>query len=144
MDYKHPFLTILFPIDRYGELGVRSRNLHSAQGFSRRRVLQSIYEFYQVTRLRCYGATVLRWVEEDSRGWCTVPLQENMSDEEVQVAIHTDSRHADHLRLGLVSRRNGDGQLARCKFLGSRKSYDSLKRVGRGNCGQIYELLLGA
>ncbi|KAF0913981.1 hypothetical protein E2562_025392 [Oryza meyeriana var. granulata] len=68
--FKNHFLTVLFPLDRFGELGPSSRTFFSNGGFTRIQVLDHIYNFYQ----------------------------ENMSSDEINVALHTDSRHADRLR----------------------------------------------
>ncbi|KAL6846208.1 hypothetical protein ACP4OV_023656 [Aristida adscensionis] len=45
--FKNHFLTILFPIDRFGELGPSSRTFYSNGGFTRIQVLDHIYNFYQ-------------------------------------------------------------------------------------------------
>lgn len=51
---KNHFLTILFPVDRFGEMGPCSRTFFSDTGFTCLRVLGHIYAFYQV--LRCFPA----------------------------------------------------------------------------------------
>ena len=45
---KSHFLTILFPIDRFGELGPSARTFFSDGGFMCLQVLDMIYNFYQV------------------------------------------------------------------------------------------------
>lgn len=117
--YKGAFLTILFPIDRFGEMGPSARTFFSEKGFTRLQILDHIYSFYQ----------------------------ENLSPDEIEVAIHTDSKHADCLRLLYASNEAidlGYVPVKRSEFLGSRRSFEALKRVGRENTGQVYELWLGA
>lgn len=46
--FKNHFLTILFPIDRFGEMGPSSRTFFSDKGFTCLQVLDHIYAFYQV------------------------------------------------------------------------------------------------
>uniref|UniRef100_A0A453KUF4 BRCT domain-containing protein n=1 Tax=Aegilops tauschii subsp. strangulata TaxID=200361 RepID=A0A453KUF4_AEGTS len=46
--FKNHFFTILFPLDRFGELGPSSRTFFSNGGFTREQVLDHIYNFYQV------------------------------------------------------------------------------------------------
>ncbi|KAJ7514958.1 hypothetical protein O6H91_23G066700 [Diphasiastrum complanatum] len=115
--YKGVFLTILFPIDRFGEMGPSSRTFFGAKGFTRKQILDHIHEFYKG----------------------------NLSAEEIQVAIYTDSRHADRLRAAytdLKFAKLGYVPVKRCDFIGSRKIFKGLKRLGKENTGQIYELCL--
>ncbi|KAL6524178.1 hypothetical protein OROMI_031273 [Orobanche minor] len=107
--FKGHFLTIMFPVDRFAEMGPCSRTFFSDKGFT-----------------------------------C---LQENMSAEEIEVAIHTDSRHADRLRSSYSSKetaQTGCVELKRIDFLGSRKSFEMLKRVSGDNNSNLYELLIRA
>jgi hypothetical protein len=72
--------------------------------------------------------------------------QEYMSVHEIEAAIHTDSRHADRLRLVYCSRETvecGFVVFKRIDFLGSRKSFEMLKRVS-GDNSNVYELLIRA
>lgn len=46
--FKNHFLTILFPVDRYSEMGPSSRTFFSENGFTCLQVLDHIYAFYQV------------------------------------------------------------------------------------------------
>lgn len=117
--FKNHILTILFPVDRFSEMGPCSRTFFSDKGFTCLKVLDHIYKFYQ----------------------------ENMSDQEVEVAIHTDSRHADRLRAVYSSKESAEqGYLTfkRIDLLGSRKSFEMLKRVNGDNTGNVYELLIRA
>ncbi|XP_042485890.1 uncharacterized protein LOC122066108 isoform X2 [Macadamia integrifolia] len=117
--FKNHFLTILFPVDRFGEMGPSSRTYFSDKGFSCFQVLDHIYAFYQ----------------------------ENMSSDEIDVAIHTDSRYADQLRMVYASREtveHGYVRFKRIDFLGSRKSFEMLKRVSGDNNSNVYELLVRA
>lgn len=117
--FKNPFLTILFPIDRFGELGPSSRTFFSDGGFSCLKVLDYIYNFYQ----------------------------ENMSAQEIKIAIHTDSRHADRLRSLYANKESIDeGILSfkRIEFLGSRRSFEVLKRVSGENNSNVYHLQIRA
>ncbi|XP_062194393.1 uncharacterized protein LOC133897618 isoform X2 [Phragmites australis] len=117
--FKNHFLTILFPIDRFGELGPSSRTFYSNGGFTRIQVLDHIYNFYQ----------------------------ENMSTDEINVALHTDSRHADRLRslyAGAASAENGFVTFKRIDFLGSRRSFEALKRLNRENNSNAYDLVIRA
>lgn len=117
--FKHHFLTILFPVDRFGEIGPFSRTFFSDKGFTCLQVLDHIYAFYQ----------------------------ENMSAPEVEVAIHTDSRHADRIRSVYSSNETEEGDyigFKRIDFLGSRKSFEMLKRVSGDNNNNVYELLIRA
>ena len=70
-----------------------------------------------------------------------------MSPDETEVAIHTDSKHADRLRLLYASNEAldlGYVPVKRSEFLGNRRSFEALKQVDRENTGQVYELRLGA
>ncbi|KAK4365006.1 hypothetical protein RND71_016364 [Anisodus tanguticus] len=116
---KTNFLTILFPIDRFSEMGPCSRTFFSEKGFTCLQLLDYIYAFYQ----------------------------ENMSLGEVEVAIHTDSRHADRLRSVYCSKETSERgciEFKRIEFLGSRKSFEMLKRVSGDNNCNVYELLIRA
>lgn len=46
--FKNHFLTILFPIDRFSEIGPSSRTFFSHDGFTCLQVLDHIHAFYQV------------------------------------------------------------------------------------------------
>ncbi|GKV00032.1 hypothetical protein SLEP1_g12794 [Rubroshorea leprosula] len=117
--FKNHFLTILFPVDRLSEMGPSSRTYFSDDGFTCLQVLDHIYAFYQ----------------------------ENMSAQEIEAAIHTDSRHADRLR-GVYSSKetaeHGHMIFKRIEFLGSRKSFEMLKRVSGDNNSNVYELFIRA
>ncbi|GMI92624.1 hypothetical protein like AT2G26270 [Hibiscus trionum] len=115
--FKPHFLTILFPVDRFSEMGPSSRTYFSDNGFTCLQVLDYIYAFYQ----------------------------ENMSLHEIQAAIHTDSSHADQLRSAYSSNETVErGYMAfrRIDFLGSRKSFEMLKRVSGESSTNVYELLI--
>ncbi|CAN1786724.1 hypothetical protein LINPERHAP1_LOCUS17346 [Linum perenne] len=117
--FRSHFLTILFPIDRFSEIGPTSRTFFSNGGFTCLQVLDHIYAFYQ----------------------------ENLSAAEIEVAIHTDSRYADRLRSVYCS--NETKELGYVKFnridlLGSRRSFEMLKRVGGDNSSNVYELMIRA
>uniref|UniRef100_A0A0E0M1Q7 BRCT domain-containing protein n=1 Tax=Oryza punctata TaxID=4537 RepID=A0A0E0M1Q7_ORYPU len=117
--FKNHFLTVLFPVDRFGELGPSSRTFFSNGGFTRIQVLDHIYNFYQ----------------------------ENMSSDEINVALHTDSRHADRLRslyASTESAERGFVTFKRIDFLGSRRSFEGLKRLSRENNSNVYELVIRA
>ncbi|KAH7850193.1 hypothetical protein Vadar_029042 [Vaccinium darrowii] len=117
--FRNQFLTILFPVDRFGEIGPFSRTFASDTGFTCLQVLDHIHAFYQ----------------------------EDMSCQEIEVAIHTDSRHADQLRSAYSSKETDErGYVAfkRIDFLGSRKSFEMLKRVNGDNNSNVYELLIRA
>ncbi|KAL3361294.1 hypothetical protein AABB24_014277 [Solanum stoloniferum] len=116
---KNNFVTILFPVDRFSEMGPCSRTFFSEKGFTCLQVLDYIYAFYQ----------------------------ENMSRGEVEVAIHTDSRNADRLRSVYCSKETSERgcvEFKRIEFLGSRKSFEMLKRVSGDNNCNVYELLIRA
>ncbi|KAK7311941.1 hypothetical protein RJT34_10426 [Clitoria ternatea] len=117
--FKNHFLTILFPNDRFAEMGPSSRTFFSHNGFTCLQVLDHIHAFYQ----------------------------ENMSSQEIEVAIHSDSRHADRLRSMYCSKETAERgyvMLKRVEFLGSRTSFEMLKRVSGDNNSNVYELLLRA
>ncbi|XP_027904451.1 uncharacterized protein LOC114164122 isoform X1 [Vigna unguiculata] len=117
--FKNHFLTILFPIDRFSEMGPSSRTFFSHNGFTCLQVLDHIHAFYQ----------------------------ENMSRQEIEVAIHSDSRHADRLRSVYSNKETtarGHVIFKRVEFLGSRTSFEMLKRVSGENNSNVYELLLRA
>ncbi|GAB2270656.1 hypothetical protein Dimus_005533 [Dionaea muscipula] len=114
---RHHFLTVLFPVDRFAEMGPSARTFFSDAGFTCLHVLDLIYAFYQ----------------------------ESMPSEEIEAAIHTDSRNADELRSAYSSESTAEaGQLVfrRIDFMGSRRSFEMLKRVTIDNSGNVYELLL--
>lgn len=70
-----------------------------------------------------------------------------MSCQEIDAAIHTDSKHADQLRSVYSSKETEErGYVAfkRIDFLGSRKSFELLKRVNGDNNSNVYELLIRA
>ncbi|XP_074558875.1 uncharacterized protein LOC141814824 isoform X1 [Curcuma longa] len=116
---KCHFLTILFPLDRFGELGPSSRSFFSNHGFTRIQILEHIYDFYQ----------------------------ENMLVEEINLAIHTDSRHADRLRSIYASKEpveQGFVAFKRVDFIGRRRSFEKLKRVNEESNGNLYQLLIRA
>ncbi|XP_022754732.1 uncharacterized protein LOC111303013 [Durio zibethinus] len=117
--FKNHFLTILFPVDRFSEMGPSLRTYFSDNGFTCLQVLDYIHAFYQ----------------------------ENMSTHEIEAAIHTDSRHADRLRAVYTSKETverGYVSFKRIDFLGSRKSFEMLKRVSGENNSDVYELLVRA
>ena len=73
--------------------------------------------------------------------------QDNMSVHKIEAAIHTDSRHADWLRSVYFSRETSECGYVVFKwidFLGSRKSFEVLKRVNGDNNSNVYELLVRA
>ncbi|PPD90214.1 hypothetical protein GOBAR_DD12835 [Gossypium barbadense] len=117
--FKNHFLTILFPADRFSEMGPSSRTYFSNNGFTRLQILDYIYAFYQ----------------------------ENMSVHEIEAAIHTDSRHADRLRSAYCSKEtieHGYTVFKRIDFLGSRKSFEMLKRVSGDNDSNVIFFLCKA
>ncbi|GLT66480.1 hypothetical protein SLA2020_388420 [Shorea laevis] len=100
-------------------MGPSSRTFFSNNGFTCLLVLDHIYAFYQ----------------------------ECMSVHEIEAAIHTDSRHADRLRSVYCSRETAEcGYVVfkRIDFLGSRRSFEMLKRVSGDNNSNVYELLIRA
>lgn len=89
---------------------------------------------FSFTIIRCFFLSVLI-------------LQENLPDHEIEVAIHTDSRHADRLRTVYCSKETSDeGHIVfpRIELLGSRKSFEMLKRVNGENNSNVYELMIRA
>ncbi|GMI81361.1 hypothetical protein like AT2G26270 [Hibiscus trionum] len=116
---KYNFLTILFPVDRFSEMGPSARTYFSNNGFTCLQILDHIYAFYQ----------------------------EEMSVHEIEAAIHTDSRHANRLRSAYSSSETverGYTAFKRIDFLGSHKSFEMLKRVSEVNNSNVYELLIRA
>ncbi|KAI3514032.1 hypothetical protein L1887_12348 [Cichorium endivia] len=111
MIFENHFITILFPVDRFGEIGPCSRTFFSNTGFTCSQLLDHVHTFYQ----------------------------ENMSTSEIELAIHTDSRHADRLR-SIYSTKEVV-EVKRIDFLGSRKSFQMLKRVPGDHNKNVYELL---
>lgn len=70
-----------------------------------------------------------------------------MSSEEIELAIYTDSRHADRLRSLYSSKETaerGHIEFRRIDFLGSRRSFEMLKRIQGDNNSNLYELLIRA
>lgn len=70
-----------------------------------------------------------------------------MTLHDIEAAIHTDSRHADRLRSVYSSKETGERGYAifkRIDFLGSRKSFEMLKRVSGDNNSNVYELVIRA
>ncbi|KAF8080849.1 hypothetical protein N665_0919s0013 [Sinapis alba] len=117
--FKDSFLTILYPADRFSEMGPSSRTYFSDNGFTCLQILDYIHRFYQ----------------------------ENLPDYEIEVAIHTDSRHADRLRTVYCNKEaSDDGYMVftRIELLGSRKSFEMLKRVNGENNSNVYELMIRA
>ncbi|EFH53566.1 hypothetical protein ARALYDRAFT_484825 [Arabidopsis lyrata subsp. lyrata] len=114
--YKNHFITLLLPIDWYGEMGPSSRSYFSETGFTCQQILQHIYAFYQ----------------------------ENMSEEEIKAAIHTNSRQSEKLRAVDSMMKGGKTVFKRIQFLGSRKGFEMLKRVSSFNCSNVYELIIKA
>ncbi|CAA7019648.1 unnamed protein product [Microthlaspi erraticum] len=117
--FKDNFLTILYPTDRFSEMGPSSRTYFSDNGFTCLQILDYIHSFYQ----------------------------ENLPDHEIEVAIHTDSRHADRLRTVYCNKdTSDDGYMVfpRIELLGSRKSLEMLKRVSGENNSNVYELMIRA
>jgi len=70
-----------------------------------------------------------------------------MSTNEIDMALHTDSRHADRLRSLYSSTESAEKGLVafkRIDFLGSRRSFEALKRINRENNSNVYELVIRA
>jgi hypothetical protein len=118
--YRAPFLTLLFPLDRFceGVQGVRVLHcppLHvsaardGARGLTRRRLLEEIHAFYA----------------------------EQLTEHETRLALFTDSVHADGVRVDYAA---GGERWRRVALLGSLKNLDGLRRVS----ASTYELLLTA
>ncbi|XP_024015814.1 uncharacterized protein LOC18025582 isoform X2 [Eutrema salsugineum] len=117
--FKDSFLTILYPADRFSEMGPSSRTYFSDNGFTCMQILDYIHRFYQ----------------------------ENLLNHELEVAIHTDSRDADRLRATYCNKEaSDDGYMVfpRIGLLGSRKSFEMLKRVNGENNSNVYELMIRA
>ncbi|CAN6841855.1 unnamed protein product [Brassica oleracea] len=117
--FKDSFLTILYPADRFSEMGPSSRTYFSDNGFTCLQILDYIHTFYQ----------------------------ENLPDNEIELAIHTDSRHADRLRTAYCNKEESDDGyivFTRIELLGSRKSFEMLKRVNGENNSNVYELMIRA
>ncbi|KAL4571160.1 hypothetical protein LXL04_017911 [Taraxacum kok-saghyz] len=112
--FGNHFITILFRVDRFREMGPFSRTFFSDTGFTCLQLLHHIYTFYQ----------------------------ENMTTSEIELAIHTDSRHADRLR-SMYSTKEVV-KVKRIDFLGSCKSFQMLKRVQGEHNKNVYELLTRA
>ncbi|KAG0597489.1 hypothetical protein M758_UG343500 [Ceratodon purpureus] len=119
IEFRGAFLTILFPIDRFSELGPSARTFFSEGGFSREKIIELIHSFYQ----------------------------EYLSPDEINAAIHTDSKHADKLRTVYTSKEVDDlgyVPILRAEFLGSRRQFEGLKRIGQEPTSHIYDLWLGS
>ncbi|CAH2065498.1 unnamed protein product, partial [Thlaspi arvense] len=114
--YKNSFITLLLPIDWYGEMGPSSRSYFSENGFTCQQIIQHIYAFYQ----------------------------EHMSEEEIKTAIHTNSRHSEQLRAAVSVMKVGKIAFKRIQFFESRKNFKMLKRVSSFNCSNVYELIIKA
>ncbi|KAF8055264.1 hypothetical protein N665_1300s0011 [Sinapis alba] len=118
--FKDSFLTILYPTDRFSEMGPSSRTYFSDTGFTCLQILDYIHRFYQ----------------------------EDLPDHEIEVAIHTDSRHADRLRTVYSNKEASDDDgymiFPRIELLGSRKCFEMLKRVNGENNSNVYELMIRA
>ena len=70
-----------------------------------------------------------------------------MSPDEIDAAIHTDSKHADRLRTVYTSKEVDDlgyVSMPRAEFLGSRRQFEGLKRIGQEPTSHIYDLWLGS
>ncbi|XP_073389217.1 uncharacterized protein [Physcomitrium patens] len=117
--FRCAFLTILFPIDRFSELGPSSRTFFSESGFTKEQILDLVYAFYQ----------------------------EPLSPSEVEAALHTDSKHADRLR-GLYASKETDElgyvPMMRYQFIGSRLQFEGLKRSNQDPTSHVYDLWLGS
>lgn len=59
--FRGAFLTILFPIDRFSELGPSSRTFFSEGGFCREQIIESIHAFYQVNSLQLYPSHIINF-----------------------------------------------------------------------------------
>ncbi|CDY67184.1 BnaAnng23780D [Brassica napus] len=117
--FKDSFLTILYPADRFSEMGPSSRTYFSDNGFTCLQILDYIHTYYQ----------------------------ENLPENEIELAIHTDSRHADRLRTAYCNKEESDDGymvFTRLELLGSRKSFEMLKRVNGENNSNVYELMIRA
>ncbi|KAG7564365.1 BRCT domain [Arabidopsis suecica] len=69
---------------------------------------------------------------------------ENMSEEEIKAAIHTNSRQSEKLRAADSMMKGRKTVFKRIQFLGSRKGFEMLKRVSSFNCSNVYELIIKA
>ncbi|KAG0619753.1 hypothetical protein M758_4G162500 [Ceratodon purpureus] len=108
------FLTILFPIDRFSELGPSSRTFFSDAGFTRWQIIQLVYTFYQ----------------------------EPLDETEVDAALHTDSKHGDRLRASFQN--SQPVAMPRHQLLGTRVQFHVLQRTHNADpCSHIYDLCLG-
>jgi hypothetical protein len=70
-----------------------------------------------------------------------------VSPDEIDAAIHTDSKHADRLRTVYTSKEVDDlgyVPMLRAEFLGSRRQFEGLKRIGQEPTNHIYDLWLGS
>nr|GEW94302.1 hypothetical protein [Tanacetum cinerariifolium] len=124
--FKNHFLTILFPVDRFSEMGPSSKTFFSDSGFTCLQLLDNIYAFYQVTGHDAYWA--MDWVRGRLNGG-------NYDFE------------ADRLRAVYASKEAaeiGYVEIKRIEFLGSRKSFEMLNRVPGENNSNVYELLTRA
>ncbi|XP_024517233.1 uncharacterized protein LOC112341415 [Selaginella moellendorffii] len=117
--YKGAFLTILFPLDRFSEMGPSSKPFFSEKGFTRQQILENVYGFYQ----------------------------EPLSSSEIEVAVYTDSKHAERLRAVYSAPETveaGYVPTKRYEFLGSRRNFEGLRRLSVEKNGQVYQLCLGS
>ncbi|KAI3801549.1 hypothetical protein L1987_29657 [Smallanthus sonchifolius] len=117
--FGNHFITILFPVDRLGEMGPSSRTFFSDTGFKCTQLLDHIYSFYQ----------------------------ESMSTSEIELAIHTDSRHADNIRSMYSSKEAAEYgflKVKRIDFLGSQRIFKMLKHVPGNSGNNVFELLTRA
>ncbi|KAJ7548443.1 hypothetical protein O6H91_07G012200 [Diphasiastrum complanatum] len=115
--YGGAFLTILFPIDRFSEMGPSSRSYFSPYGFTAKQILDHVYAFYE----------------------------EYISFDEIQTAVYTDSKYADKLRTIYATPETielGYVPVKRSTFIGGKKLFGGLRRLGSENPCQIYELQL--
>ena len=70
-----------------------------------------------------------------------------MLPEEIDAAIHTDSKHADRLRAMYTSDEVdelGYVPMLRAEFIGSRRQFEGLRRIGQEPTSPIYELWLSS
>lgn len=68
-----------------------------------------------------------------------------MSASEIELAIHTDSRHADKVRSLYSSKETAECgflKVKRIDFLGSRRIFKMLKHVPGNYGNNVYELLI--
>ncbi|XP_052622134.1 uncharacterized protein LOC111893178 isoform X2 [Lactuca sativa] len=112
--FGNHFITILFRVDWFREMGLCSRTFFSDTGFTCWQLLHHIYTFYQ----------------------------ENMSTSEIELAIHADSRHADQLRSNYSNKEVVE--VKHIDFLGSRRRFQMLKHITGDHNKNIYELLTRA